>query len=508
MKRGVIFNTFFALLTGLASLVSAEVPSLNEDSLNELVKTEPLVMVKFFAPWCGHCKNLAPEYEAAAEQLKEEDIELVEVDCTQEAEFCQKSGVRGYPTLQVYHNGENVGTYSGARKQDAIVKYMQKLLLPAVTPVTNENVKDFISQDQFTVVGLFDDDKKNETFTNLAEKLRDDYAFGASSDAKVAKALNVTIPAIVAFNNLEDGEAFVYSAKEWNDDDIVKHLVSSRILLIDELQQSNYATYMQDGKPMGIVFYESPESREELVALFKPLAKTYKENTNIVFLDANRYGGFAEKLNLEQKWPAFAIHDVQQQQKYPFESTDLTNESVGEFLEKFAKGELTPSIKSEPIPEEQDNLYVVVANSFNDVVLDTTKDVLIEFYAPWCGYCKKLAPTYEELADQYAGEDRVVIAKIDATANDVPVQISGFPTIMLFKADDKENPVRYEGSRTLEDLVEFVKTNGAFEAAPVPIEKEEEAAESAETAETAETAAKVEEEVKEQKGEEDVEDEL
>lgn len=75
-----------------------------------------------------------------------------------------------------------------------------------------------------------------------------------------------------------------------------------------------------------------------------------------------------------------------------------------------------------------------------------------------------LAPKYDELAEFYAKNketsSKVTIAKIDATANDVPDSITGFPTIKLFPAGSKDTPVEYSGSRTVEDLANFVKENG------------------------------------------------
>ena len=65
-------------------------------------------------------------------------------------------------------------------------------------------------------------------------------------------------------------------------------------------------------------------------------------------------------------------------------------------------------------------LKVAVAKNFDEVVNDPERDVLIEFYAPWCGHCKSLAPKYEELAEKLKDEPGVTIAKMDATANDVP----------------------------------------------------------------------------------------
>ena len=65
-------------------------------------------------------------------------------------------------------------------------------------------------------------------------------------------------------------------------------------------------------------------------------------------------------------------------------------------------------------------LQVVVGENFNEIVNDPTKDVLIEFYAPWCGHCKSLEPKYAELGEKLKDSKDIVIAKMDATANDVP----------------------------------------------------------------------------------------
>lgn len=70
-------------------------------------------------PYSGHCKALAPEYEEAATTLKEKNIKLAKVDCTEQADLCQSYGVEGYPTLKVFRGADNVSPYSGARKAPA-----------------------------------------------------------------------------------------------------------------------------------------------------------------------------------------------------------------------------------------------------------------------------------------------------------------------------------------------------------------------------------------------------
>ena len=71
---------------------------------------------------------------------------------------------------------------------------------------------------------------------------------------------------------------------------------------------------------------------------------------------------------------------------------------------------MKPTLKSET-PSEEDtkgDVVVVKGSSFNELVLDNTKDVLVEFYAPWCGHCKNLAPTYDELGAKFKDDAEVV----------------------------------------------------------------------------------------------------
>jgi len=144
------------------------------------------------------------------------------------------------------------------------------------------------------------------------------------------------------------------------------------------------------------------------------------------------------------------------------EETALNAESFTAWLDQVVAGTAVTWKKSEPIPSSNDDaVKVVVHKTFESIVLDPAKDVLLEFYAPWCGHCKNLEPTFAALGEHFANDQNIVIAKIDATANyvDPAYEVKGFPSIRFFPAGDKSDILNYEGTRTFDDLVEFVKAS-------------------------------------------------
>ena len=101
----------------------------------------------------------------------------------------------------------------------------------------------------------------------------------------------------------------------------------------------------------------------------------------------------------------------------------------------------------------------LIPDNFDQVVLKAGKPALVEFFAPWCGHCKKLAPVWEDLAQALAfADDKISIAKVDADEHKELGRrfgVQGFPTLKWFDGKS-DKPVDYNGGRDLESLMAFV----------------------------------------------------
>jgi len=139
---------------------------------------------------------------------------------------------------------------------------------------------------------------------------------------------------------------------------------------------------------------------------------------------------------------------------------DLTVAVISTFVEDVLGGKLAPSLKSEPIPEKNDEpVKVIVGKEFEKIVKDETKDVFVKYYAPWCGHCKKLAEPWKELGTKMAEFPDVVIGKFDATANEAEgVEVRGYPTLIFYPKDNKEG-VSYDGERDVASFEAWLKEN-------------------------------------------------
>jgi len=471
MRVSSLFSsvTVLAFVSAVVAEGASDVIDLTSDNFNAVVTPEPLILVEFFAPWCGHCKALAPHYEEAATALKDKNIKLAKVNCVDEADLCQANGIEGYPTLRVYRNGED-SDYTGPRKADGIISYMIKQSLPAVTRVTAENYDDFVQADRIVALAFLSSPTEVPApeFSATANKYRDDFMFGLTTDKAVMEKASIEPPAIVLYRSFDEPTSvYPYPIASAQVKDFETWIGDLSVPVIDEVHADNYQMYAQSGKPLAYLFVDPSDAQhEERIASFYKAALKYKGHVNFVWIDAIKFGDHAKALNLnEVKWPAFVVQDLTKQLKYPYDQAlDVTPEAVDAMLSDYVDDKLQPQLKSQPVPATQaESVFTLVGKQFEEVVFDDDKDVFIEFYASWCGHCKRLKPTWDSLADHYtAVKDRITIAKLEATENDlppsVPFRVGGFPTLKFKKAGSRSF-IDYDGDRSLESLIAFVEEN-------------------------------------------------
>jgi protein disulfide-isomerase A1 len=289
--------------------------------------------------------------------------------------------------------------------------------LPAVTPITKEMHEGFKTADKVVVV-LYatGTDGPASTFSQAAEKHREDYLFGQVSDAEVIEAAGVKAPALVVYKKFDEGKV-EYPASSFSTltlEGVSEWLQSVGTPLMDEVSGDNYASYAESGLPLAYLFVDPEDgAKDALIDSYKPLAKKFKGKVNFVWIDAVKFAEHGKAMNLQEaKWPAFVIQDMTKQLKYPHSQTELLSPDGAEKLvDLYLADKLQPSLKSEPIPTSQDEpVFVLVTDEFDKVVFDDDKDTLIEFYAPWCGHCKRLAPTWTQLGEKYSNiKDRMLM---------------------------------------------------------------------------------------------------
>merc|ERR1719150_2541863 len=211
---------------------------------------------------------------------------------------------------------------------------------------------------------------------------------------------------------------------------------------------------------------------DAMLNVLRTLAKEHRQQMTFVHLDVGNeeHDGIAEFFGVtKEQSPTFAIFEMEGSSKYlptAEKAKEITAENLKSFVAEYFEGKIPKFMKSEPLPEDWDAKPVktLVATNFEEVAKDKSKDVFLMFYAPWCGHCKAVAPIWDELGQKYSERGDLVIAKLDATKNEIEgVDIEGFPTIKMFKKETNEE-IEYVGKKDLETMVKFLETGEQEEA--------------------------------------------
>ncbi|KAL3094154.1 hypothetical protein niasHT_028243 [Heterodera trifolii] len=129
---------------------SNAVVELTDANFEELVlRSKDLWMVEFFAPWCGHCKNLEPHWRAAAAELKDK-VKLGALDATVHTTIANRFGIRGFPSIKFFGAGEKTVSdavdYDGGRTTSDIVQWAMQKVSENLPP---PDLKQVLSQRSF-----------------------------------------------------------------------------------------------------------------------------------------------------------------------------------------------------------------------------------------------------------------------------------------------------------------------------------------------------------------------
>lgn len=100
--------------------------NLSDQNFNDQLKKHDILLVMFYAPWCGHCKRMKPEYLAAAKELVKDGFSncLAMVDCTVNPEVTEQFNIEGFPTIKLFKNGKYIKDYTGERTVEEIKKFV------------------------------------------------------------------------------------------------------------------------------------------------------------------------------------------------------------------------------------------------------------------------------------------------------------------------------------------------------------------------------------------------
>ncbi|KYO29873.1 protein disulfide-isomerase [Alligator mississippiensis] len=447
-------------------------------SFDRALAAHPHLLVEFYAPWCGHCKALAPEYVKAAAQLKAAGsaIRLAKVDATEEADLAQQFGVRGYPTIKFFRNGDRAAPreYTAGREADDIVNWLKKRTGPAASTLADVAAAEaLVEASEVAVIGFFKDAESEpaKQFLLAAETV-DDIPFGISSNGDVFSKYQLSKDGVVLFKKFDEGRNNFEG--EITKENLLNFIKSNQLpLVIEFTEQTAPKIFGGEIKTHILLFLpKSVADYQEKLDNFKAAAGNFKGKILFIFIDSDHSDNqrILEFFGLKkEECPAVRLITLEEEMtKYKPDSDELTAEKIKEFCSKFLEGKIKPHLMSQDLSDDWDKqpVKVLVGKNFEEVAFDEKKNVFVEFYAPWCGHCKQLAPIWDKLGETYKDHENVVIAKMDSTANEVEaVKIHSFPTLKFFPAGSGRNVIDYNGERTLEGFQKFLESGGQDGAA-------------------------------------------
>ena len=379
------------------------------ENFDEALEKYDKILVEFYAPWCGHCQALAPEYIKAATLLKEmnSEIRLGKVDATVEKELAQSRNIKGYPTLTFFRNKSPM-EYNGPRKADGIIEWIEKKTGPATTAIeSQEELDSFADTQDIVIVGFFETVSKATAFMQVARKMSK-FSFGFVMKKEIFDSSLSGGEGIIVYKGFDEKK--VVFDQEPNVEQIETFINIHQFELVSAFSPELSEKFFEANIDKHLIFFapSGEQVTNDTIVILRKLAPNYRGRMLYIFVDSNsdQFKGILEFFGISaNEIPCLRAVILQEEvARYKQKETDLSVEVIRTFVDDFLAGKLIPDLKSQNAPEDWNAkpVKILTSSNFNEVVLDRKgKRAFVEFYAPWCGHCKALSPIWDQLGTLY-----------------------------------------------------------------------------------------------------------
>jgi len=497
-SRGGRVGLSFALVMCLAAVVNGaalsadgKVHALSAKTFGKAVSAHPFLFVEFYAPWCGHCKKLAPIWDETAEAAKDLSVPLAKVDATAEKSLAEEFEVQSFPTLKLFKGDRKVSnSYNGPQEVKDMVAWLgawqQETLLHTFDKPSAASVRTWAEKQNLALLGVASGDAKRDAglrqvleataFMLNPQKPGSEVPVGevqATDGSDIAGLLtgSASPPAVVLFRNFDFEErSLMYSPPggNWKLEPFLEWLNEKKVpaLIPASAATEKYFLHNIDpGHGLIISFGGDAAGAKALHRLAVDFGPREKRLKWVQASDDTFAEGLARSVGIEKSnFPELCIWEFgetedddkvyrlsQQASDFALPSSDEFEVAVREFVVSWQKGKLKV---------DKDPVLSITSETFERHVFDSSRDVLVEFFAPWCGQCKSLAPEYKRVALHYASDAGVRIVKMDATKHKhASIKIESYPTLKFYPREKKKAPIDlpFKANRDKQDLVDFVE---------------------------------------------------
>ena len=470
MKVITTILIFASLLSLFYTNDTPHVIQLNNTNFDKIINTNEYTLVKFYAPWCGHCKSLIPVYEKASQNYENNSkIKFAQIDATESLIISEKYDITGYPTILLFYNNTQIFTdYEGDRTSDDIAKFIDNKI-NSIKIINNINELDSLKNQDESIVLLIGNQVSKEY--NIMKEIAFTfkypviYAFTDNQEIKNMLAKNDT--ELILFSK-KTNDTIYYKSSPFENRSVEEFIITNTIPDILEYNEQTLQMLLSSNRPM-LVLYRNKDIHINEELLIRSLANSFKSKLVTVIC-----GFETEVENVLVEYVGIKRKDIATLKIHVFEGENIKGysfnmpfniQNIETFITDFSEGKLKEDIKSQEVPKENNgDILDIVSFNFEEEVLLTTQDVFVLFYAPWCNYCKEVMPIYEQLANKLKNNKNLKFTRIDYTENEVEnINIKGFPTFYFYKSANKKNPIEYTEERTESDFINFLNKHTNIE---------------------------------------------